>query len=149
LKLKKVISGGQSGADKTGLEEAKKIGLETGGTAPKGYRTEFGPDYSLRDIYGLVESDSSDYKPRTHKNAADGDITFWFGKLGSPGYYCTVAGCEKAGKLFVANPTTEVLKLATEKYEVWNVAGNRISKNPGVVQLVKNAFNYVKELKGK
>jgi hypothetical protein len=42
MKTKKVISGGQTGADLTGLEEAHKRGIPTGGTVPKGCRTESG-----------------------------------------------------------------------------------------------------------
>jgi hypothetical protein len=146
MKLRKVISGGQTGADKTGLICAKELGLETGGTAPKGYRTEKGADYSLRDEFGLVESNSSDYKPRTYQNAADGDVTVWFGKLGSPGYWCTKAGCNKAGKEFYENPTELQLEYLANSFEVWNVAGNRESKNPAVVGKVRKAFNAVKKI---
>ena len=50
----KVISGGQVGADRIGLEEAKKLGFETGGTAPHKYLTSKGSDLSLKD-FGLTE----------------------------------------------------------------------------------------------
>lgn len=53
--LTKIISGGQTGADEGGLEGARLLGIPTGGTAPKGYRTENGPNLTLRDTYGLVE----------------------------------------------------------------------------------------------
>ena len=35
MKLRKIISGGQTGVDRAGLEAGKKLNLETGGTAPK------------------------------------------------------------------------------------------------------------------
>ena len=40
----KIISGGQTGIDRMALELARELGLGTGGTAPKGYTTESGPD---------------------------------------------------------------------------------------------------------
>ena len=50
MKLRKVISGGQTGADRTGLECAKALGLETGGTAPDSWRTDEGHDPTLADF---------------------------------------------------------------------------------------------------
>jgi len=38
--LHKIISGGQTGADRAGLVVGKSLGLEIGGTAPKGWKTE-------------------------------------------------------------------------------------------------------------
>ena len=137
MKLKKVISGGQTGADRTGLECAKALGLETGGTAPNGYRTERGPDPSLRD-FGLVESFSSGYPIRTAQNVKDAEATVWFGNTGSPGYWCTFNAAKRGSKPFIENPTS-LVEIA-ETYEVINVAGNRASKNPSVIQLVKDAF---------
>jgi Circularly permutated YpsA SLOG family len=37
--LKKIISGGQTGADQAGLRTAKRLGIETGGWMPQGWRT--------------------------------------------------------------------------------------------------------------
>lgn len=144
MKLRKVISGGQTGADKTGLVEAYALGLETGGTAPKGYKTERGPDYTLRDTYGLDESHSSDYAVRTHQNVADADVTIWFGNTNSPGYWCNKNGCKKHGKPFEENPTALMIEYFSNTYEIWNIAGNRESKNPAVVGLVRNAFAVIK-----
>lgn len=53
--LRKVISGGQTGADRAGLEVAHKLGLETGGWAPSGYVTSLGRDRSLGTKFGLKE----------------------------------------------------------------------------------------------
>lgn len=36
--IKKVISGGQTGADQAGLLAARVCGVDVGGTAPKGYQ---------------------------------------------------------------------------------------------------------------
>ena len=50
---KKIISGGQTGADLGALVGARRVGIETGGTAPKGFRTDRGLQPVLRQ-YGLV-----------------------------------------------------------------------------------------------
>lgn len=139
MKLRKVISGGQTGADRTGLECAKRLGLETGGTAPKNYRAEGGVDLTLKD-FGLVEDASWTYPPRTEKNVKDSDVTLWFGKSNSPGGRCTVDFCTKHKKRFVDNPDAEEMRMIAASYEVVNVAGNRKSTNPGVVALVEAAF---------
>lgn len=139
MKLKKVISGGQTGADRTGLECAKELGLQTGGTAPLGYRTETGKDLSLKD-FGLTESADISYVPRTRANAKNSDVTLWFGNTNSPGYYCTKKACKDWGKELVENPDAQMMVLVSEKYTTVNVAGNRKSTNPNVVERVQNAF---------
>lgn len=138
MKLKKVISGGQTGADRTALECARERGLETGGWATKGFRVDGGTDPSLAE-FGLVETVDSNYKLRTHMNTRDSDITVWFGKT-SPGYWCTLNGCKKYDKQFVGNSTPEEFRALADQYEVINVAGNRKRLNPKVVELVKDAF---------
>lgn len=138
MKLRRVISGGQTGADKQGLICAKEQGIETGGTAPKGWRTEVGADLTLKE-FGLTESPSSGYPMRTAQNVKDSDATIWFGKVGSPGYYCTRNACRTYNKPLYENPGSLVSLALT--YEVFNIAGNRESKNPGVIQLVKDAFD--------
>jgi len=80
---KKVISGGQTGADFAGLMAAKNCGIPTGGTAPKGYRicNPDGSDGENPDLkqFGLIEHESLEYKPRAIKNVQDSDETIWFG----------------------------------------------------------------------
>lgn len=139
MKLRRVISGGQTGADRTGLECARAMGLETGGTAPKGYRTESGIDKSLKD-FGIVESDSVYYPARTRQNVRDAEATLWFGNVGSPGYWCTRRAADQYHKPFIINPDATEMRRIANTYEVINVAGNRESTNPNVVGLVEAAF---------
>ena len=72
--LKLVISGGQTGADMSGLIAARHVGLKTSGWAPKGWRTETGCNPELQG-YGLKEHASSDYPPRTKRNIQSSDMT--------------------------------------------------------------------------
>lgn len=127
--VKKVISGGQTGADRFGLEIAKELGIETGGTAPKSYKTENGCDNTLKN-FGLVEDTSYDYNPRTEKNIINSDGTVIFGNIKSAGTKLTINLLEKHGKKYIDNPTIEKLKefITENNIEVLNVAGNRASK---------------------
>lgn len=123
-----IISGGQTGVDRMGLEVAKKFCLKTGGWAPKGYRTDMGPDPSLAN-FQLVEDESDDYRPRTIKNATESDFTLWFGNTGSPGGKLTK---QAARGRFRDNPTPAQVYyiLSNNPYAVINIAGNRASTNP-------------------
>lgn len=72
--IRRVISGGQTGADMAGLLAARECGIETGGIAPRGYRTENGFNLQLKE-FGLKESASSAYPPRTQANITNSDLT--------------------------------------------------------------------------
>lgn len=74
--LKKVISGGQTGADMAGLITAYHFGIKTGGTAPKNFKTDDGINLDLGYIYGL--NDEGGYKFRTIKNICNSDGTLVF-----------------------------------------------------------------------
>lgn len=128
--LKEVISGGQTGVDVKGLEVARRVGLKTGGTAPKGFRTENGPNYDLRDLYGLKESQYSSYPPRTRDNVVDSVGTVVFGNLESSGSLETIHLCSQFEKPCIKNPSAKNLIefINTYKVEVLNVAGNRGSR---------------------
>ena len=142
MKLHKVISGGQTGADRAGLECAKELGLETGGTAPSNYYTEDGPDISLKD-FGLVTG--GDYRSRTRQNVYDADATLWFGNTSSPGYKCTAGAAKDFGRPFFVNAGVSTLYHIATEFKVINIAGNRASKNPRVMDLVREAFASLKE----
>ena len=69
----KLVSGGQTGADRAALDVARELGLPSGGWVPRGRRAEDGriPD----DYTGLRETDSPDYSVRTARNVDDSDAT--------------------------------------------------------------------------
>lgn len=139
MKLRRVISGGQTGADQAGLICARAIGLETGGTAPKLYRTEKGNNIALKD-FGLTASKYYDFAPRTRQNVLDADCTLWFGNIDSPGYWCTSRATDEHSKPFEINVSGKRMHELADLYEVINIAGNRLSKNPEVIGLVVLAF---------
>jgi hypothetical protein len=63
--LRKIISGGQSGADRTGLDFAIARGLEHGGFVPRGRKAE---DGRIGGRYDLVELPTSSHPARTRRN---------------------------------------------------------------------------------
>ena len=147
--LKKVISGGQTGADFAGLRAGRKLRLETGGTAPKGWRITLpdsseGSNPTLKG-YGLTEGKSRAYPPRTRANVRDSDGTVIFGYTESTGAILTMNTAKELNKPLIINPTPEQLRewVATNNIEVLNVAGNRASDfNPTIS---KDTYNTLVE----
>lgn len=137
--LIKIISGGQTGADLAGLDAAIYLGLEVGGTIPRGRRTDRGRMLeSLFVRYNLKESSSSLYPPRTEQNVRDSDGTVIFGSTISPGSKLTIKLARKHNKPYIVNPSPRALRQWVErcKVSILNVAGNRERTNPGIYKLV-------------
>ena len=130
MALKRIVSGGQSGVDQIGLRAAKLACLETGGTAPNGFKTENGSCPRLATEYGLVEHWSSSYNPRTECNVIDSDATVLFGDTNSVGSKLTIKFIKTHRKPYLENPTIEELVsfIDSGNIEILNIAGNRASK---------------------
>jgi hypothetical protein len=124
----KIISGGQTGIDRMALEVARELGIPTGGSAPRDFMTEKGPDLSLA-TFGLVALLNKEYAARTRKNVLDGDGTVIYGDL-IGGTRLTLEFCRELEKPHIVNPRAEDLVdfIRTKRIEVLNVAGNRGSK---------------------
>lgn len=150
MKLK-IISGGQTGADRTALEVAKSLGFETGGFAPKGFRTEVGQDWSLKTEFGLEQTKFDDYTYRTKLNVQVSNFTVWIGDIRSSGFKCTLKACDNFKRDIIVNPfPDELLKqlrywlgYSNMSQVVMNVAGNRASKNPGVIKQTQDLLRPV------
>ena len=138
----RIISGGQTGVDRAGLEVAKELGIATGGTAPKGYRTQRGSDPSLKD-FGLGEDASPDYRPRTIKNVQDADGTVWFGDPNSPGGRLTLSTARNLNKPNLVNPSVEQLVqwMKAKGIKTLNVAGNRENTNPKAAKQAREVLS--------
>lgn len=152
----KIISGGQTGIDRLGLEIGKELGLETGGTTTPGYYTENGPDTSLQD-FGVTEiapelqdgkKGKEFYLPRTEQNVINSDGTVYFSTdEDSAGRIATQRFAKAHNKPFLLNPTSQELAqwLVDNNINTLNVAGNRGSKvspefDSQVRETIRNAF---------
>lgn len=153
MKLRKIISGGQTGADQAGLGAALHLGLATGGWVPRGWRTDTGAEPDLAKL-GLREHESSQYPPRTGANIAMADGTLVFGDPTSPGCRLTIRIARQAGSpLFICRwqsnaPLPDAHEFAAwlreHEVEVLNVAGNRERLNPGIFRVCRQfVFNGV------
>lgn len=143
--IEKIISGAQTGADRAGLDAALALGLDVGGTVPKGRVTE---DGHLTDEemarYKLHESRFNGYPSRTRTNVQSSDGTVVFGVPTSAGSAKTIRLCDDLAKpiLVLDEVTLSVMRHdAIKVFRSWakangvrvlNVAGNRESKNPGI-----------------
>ena len=77
--IAKIVSGGQTGADRGGLDAAIAAGVPHGGWCPRGRRAE---DGVIPAVYRLVETSSADYAVRTERNVVNSHCpaVFTFGK---------------------------------------------------------------------
>jgi len=144
----RIISGGQTGADRGGLDAAIRLGIPQGGSCPRGRRAE---DGVIPARYPLKETESRSYAARTRKNVQDADATVVFTK-GPPtgGSLLTV---ELAGKHRKPLLEVDLAKVSREeaarqvrdwilraKISVLNVAGSRESQAPGLGREVREVL---------
>jgi hypothetical protein len=136
----KIISGGQTGADRAALDAAIRLGVPHGGWIPKGRLAEDGP---LPESYSLKETTSAVYAERTEKNVidADGTLIIARGKLrGGTAYTREMAVKHGRPWLHVDLRQTPAFRaalairewIATQRIMVLNVAGPRASKDPRI-----------------
>lgn len=154
MKIARIVSGGQTGADRAGLDAAQEVGLSCGGWCPKGRRAE---DGFVPKRYPLKEARAGNYLVRTEKNVidSDGTILFTYGRA-TGGSKRTIAFARKHRKALKhidlnnnnATIVTLILNwLATSHTDglTVNVAGSRKSKAPRIEQRVKDILLQVFE----
>ncbi len=144
-KVSKIISGGQTGADRAGIDVAIALGIDYGGSLPAGRRTEEG--YLPRSYTKMKEVKSRHYYVRTEKNVMDADATliFTYRRMGS-GSALTIKKAEEHYKpcLHVnldKQTDDEAARIVTEWLDsvrpyTLNVAGSRESTAQGIYQRV-------------
>src|SRR5262249_42900875 len=142
--LKKIISGGQTGADMGGLLAARELGIETGGIAPKGWLTENGPEEAMLRSFGLSECEEEGFPARTRRNVADSSGTFLVGPYEAGGSRLTFQVATQLNKpLFLVafgnfdNVHDFQRWLEEQEIQVLNVAGNRESQSLGIAEFTR------------
>jgi len=149
----RIISGGQTGADRGALEAAWDLGIATGGFAPAGWRAEDGviPE---RYRVGMVQSASPAYPVRTRANieASDATLILSIGPLEmDSGSYLTAKMARTLGKPCRHNIVADIeyRRHAIDRVSqflrecnvrILNVAGPRESREPGVQAAVRAAL---------
>ena len=140
----RIISGGQTGADRAALDAALSAGIECGGWCPDGRRAEDGEIPARYPLVGLV---GGGYRQRTFRNIEDSDGTaiFYFDRPRG-GTELTLAKCIKLSKPYKlidalaldAKQASEILLafVAGDGILTLNVAGPRESSAPGAYAFV-------------
>lgn len=143
-RVRRVVSGAQTGVDRAALDAALELGLACGGWVPRGRVDEYG---RIPDSYpNLEETASADWEERTEANVRDSDATLLISRgpltggslftrevalrLGRPTLHLDlrrepVEQAAEAARRFIERESVRVL----------NVAGPRASKDPGLHDL--------------
>ena len=155
--IEKIISGGQTGADRAALDAAIRLGIPHGGWIPKGRLAEDGP---LPQRYRLQEMQSDSYPARTEQNVIDSDGTLIIarGKLTGGSDYTRKMTLKHRKQLLgidlnltghydAASLIVSWIKL--QRVKILNVAGPRASKDPeiyrDVVTILERTIQILKD----
>ena len=151
MQIRKIVSGGQTGADQAALDVAIEMGIQHGGWVPKGRKTEKG---RLPERYNVQETKAIDYDQRTELNVIDSDATLLFirGKL-KGGSELTQQFARKHHKpcliidldVLSDYKAVEIIRswLDVRKIEILNIAGPRESENPGIYEIIQDLLKSV------
>lgn len=152
LKSIKIISGGQTGADRASLDFALENGIEMGGFVPKGRRAE---DGKISEKYpNLIETVTRNYAERTELNVINSDATLIFshGKL-TGGSKLTRNFAKKHKKPFLHIDFAGLMvEISVEETKKWlksikctnlNVAGPRASSDAEIYEKTKDFLKRV------
>ena len=139
IRLRRIVSGGQTGVDRGALDAAITLGLEHGGWCPQGRRAE---DGSIPAEYQMRETASQQYPVRTRKNVADSDGTLLLYRARlQAGTELTYRCAQELDKPFllvdleaVPEASFVVDWVRDAQIETLNVAGPRESSAPGIAR---------------
>jgi len=139
--LERIVSGGQSGADRAALDWAIEHGIAHGGWCPRGRRAEDGP---IARHYLLRETPSHDYQQRTRWNVRDSDATLVFSRTTklSGGSAYTARCAERLGRPWQhVHPGVDPIRtiesfLKEHRVRTLNVAGPRASTDSAIYDYV-------------
>lgn len=151
MALEKIISGGQTGADRAALDWAIENSVPHGGWCPQGRRAE---DGVIPKRYTLEETPQADYSERTKWNIRDADATLIVtldanlngGSLLTRDYAQTI-GKPCLHVILGDNWRQEVRDFFQRHFiRTLNVAGPRASSAPGIERLVYEVLDETKAL---
>lgn len=140
--VRKVVSGGQTGVDRAGLDAAIELGIEHGGWCPLGRLAE---DRFIPTRYALRQTDSPSYAFRTEQNVLDSDGTLIItrGQL-SGGTELTWHLCRRHARPVLVIDLAKNIDFAAiiawlREHEIGqlNIAGPRESTSPGIQSAAK------------
>lgn len=140
---RRLISGGQTGVDRAGLDVAIHLEVEHGGWCPAGRRAE---DGRIPRCYQLRETAERDYAVRTERNvlAADGTLILYQPPLGGGTALTYRLAQQHRRPCLLVDISSEFPQpeavaqvrrwLGQQPLDVLNIAGPRESSFPGIQQ---------------
>lgn len=146
--VSRIVSGGQTGADRAGLDWAMANDIPHGGYCPSGRIAE---DGTIPDRYRLTELRSHAYETRTERNTqeSDGTIIFTISPQLAGGSLFTANCATKHGKralhVWAEAPratTVEAIRsfVIENRIAILNVAGSRESEEPEIGTFVQHVL---------
>ncbi|MEA3213252.1 MAG: hypothetical protein QOE70_6309 [Chthoniobacter sp.] len=145
--VEKIVSGGQTGADRAALDWAISRNIPHGGWCPKGRLAE---DGTIPSHYDLQEMPTKDYPRRTEQNVidSDGTVIFTIKPLLAGGSMETAEFVVKHRKplLHVHSHEPDAGKkladfVAQHQIKTLNVAGPRASGGPTIGEFVTKVLD--------
>jgi hypothetical protein len=150
--LQKIISGGQTGADRAAWRAARAFGIATAGWMPRGFLADDGLRPEFAGQYGATEWPTDDDLAVTERNVQDADATLWFGETTTPAARATVEACLRSGRPCLTvypaasfEPAQVAAWIAENRIGTLNVAGNREGEEPGIGDRVERFLEGVLE----
>ncbi len=142
--LVRIVSGGQTGADRAALDWAIAHDLPHGGWCPRGRRAE---DGAIPSRYRLSETPDHVYVQRTEWNVrdSDGTVILSLSRTLTGGSAATAALAQRHGKPWIhlarevcgEDAGAQLRRFVEERrIRVLNVAGPRASTEPGIAAFV-------------
>ncbi len=137
VKLRKLISGGQTGVDRAALDVAVKLHIPCGGWCPRGRWAEDGP---ISSLYPLQETPSEEPAQRTEWNIRDsqGTLILHAGEV-TGGTHLTLELVRQYREPVLVLDLTRGpapgqvrLWVANQEIHILNIAGPRESESPGI-----------------
>ncbi|MEY2563566.1 MAG: hypothetical protein QOH88_1759 [Verrucomicrobiota bacterium] len=146
--LKKIISSGQTGADRAALDWAIQREIEHGGYCPQGRVAE---DGVIPSLYNLTETEETEYSLRTKRNVEESDATIIFtldaaqhGVARETQHHVEHAGkrsihLSRAAKYDVAASLRAFVRFY--RVSVLNIVGSREKNEPGIYGFTRTVLD--------
>jgi hypothetical protein len=146
--VRKIVSGGQTGVDRTALDFAREQGLAHGGWCP---RCRWAEDGRIPSAYKLTETPGRNPSQRTEWNVRDSDATVIFstGKVLTGGTLLTRKLAIRYQRPWLHLVARQGIKSAAAKLlallqnhriQILNVAGPRASRDPQAARFAREVL---------
>ena len=146
--INKIVSGGQSGVDRSALDFSIKHKIPHGGWCP---RNRWAEDGQIPNIYNLTETTESLPENRTQMNVKDSDATLIiYDNFMDEGTLKTNEFCLQYNKQYleidIAQTTDRFLFrewIRSKEIKILNIAGSRESNSPGIYDKTSALLDYL------